>query len=193
MRDLALARLTGAPRPLPAPVDGRVGRPGPRRPRPAGLAVTAEVAPHHFTLTDAEVAGYDPVFKVNPPLRTAADVAAVKAGLADGTIDAIATDHAPHAQEAKEAALRPGSARACSAWRPRWPWPSPSSTCPSSGCSPCCRGSRPRSPAWRARHGGPVVAGPAGQPVRHRPGPPLDGRPGRLASRSRNTPYAGRS
>ena len=68
----------------------------------SGLAVTAEVAPHHFTLTDAEVASYDPVFKVNPPLRSHADVAAVKAALADGVVDAIATDHAPHAQEAKE-------------------------------------------------------------------------------------------
>ena len=53
-------------------------------------------------LTHAEVAGYDPVFKVNPPLRTESDVAAVIAGLCDGTIDAIATDHAPHAPEAKD-------------------------------------------------------------------------------------------
>ena len=73
-----------------------------RRARAEGLAVTAEAAPHHFTLTDACVAGYDPVFKVNPPLRPAADVEAVKAGLADGTIDAIATDHAPHAPELKD-------------------------------------------------------------------------------------------
>ena len=68
-----------------------------------GLPVTAEATPHHFTLTDERVPAYDPVFKVNPPLRTDADVAAVKAGLADGTIDAIATDHAPHTAEAKEA------------------------------------------------------------------------------------------
>ena len=74
-----------------------------RRAKASGLAVTAEVAPHHFTLTDAEVASYDPVFKVNPPLRSGADVAAVKAALADGVVDAIATDHAPHTQEAKEA------------------------------------------------------------------------------------------
>ncbi len=67
-----------------------------------GLAVTAEAAPHHFTLTDAECASFDPVFKVHPPLRSAGDVAAIKAGLADGTIDAIATDHAPHAVETKE-------------------------------------------------------------------------------------------
>jgi dihydroorotase len=67
-----------------------------------GLAVTAEATPHHLALTDSEVTGYDPVFKVNPPLRTADDVAAVRAGLADGTIDAIATDHAPHTTELKE-------------------------------------------------------------------------------------------
>ena len=64
---------------------------------------TAEVAPHHFALTDACCASYDAVFKVNPPLRTRADIDAIKAGLADGTIDAIATDHAPHTQETKEA------------------------------------------------------------------------------------------
>ena len=68
----------------------------------AGLAVTAEAAPHHFTLTDAECAGYDATYKVHPPLRTAADVAAVAAGIADGTLDAIATDHAPHPPEDKE-------------------------------------------------------------------------------------------
>jgi dihydroorotase len=64
--------------------------------------VTCEATPHHFTLTDERCASFDPVFKVNPPLRTEADVAAVRAGLADGSIDCIATDHAPHAPEAKE-------------------------------------------------------------------------------------------
>src|SRR6185503_493164 len=73
-----------------------------RAARERGLPVTAEATPHHLSLTHAEVAGYDPVFKVNPPLRTPSDVEAVRAGLADGTIDAIATDHAPHAQEVKE-------------------------------------------------------------------------------------------
>jgi len=66
-----------------------------------GWNVTAEVTPHHLLLTDDLVDSYDPVFKVNPPLRTAFDVAAVKVGLEDGTIDAIATDHAPHAREDK--------------------------------------------------------------------------------------------
>ena len=76
-----------------------------------GVQVTAEVTPHHLLLTDACAESYDPVFKVNPPLRTDEDVAALRQGLADGTIDAVATDHAPHAVEDKEsewAAARPG-------------------------------------------------------------------------------------
>jgi dihydroorotase len=76
-----------------------------------GVQVTAEVTPHHLLLTDACAESYDPVFKVNPPLRTDEDVAAVRSGLADGTIDAVATDHAPHAVEDKEsewAQARPG-------------------------------------------------------------------------------------
>lgn len=67
-----------------------------------GIAVTAEVTPHHLLLTEDLVTSYDPVFKVNPPLRTAADIAALRAGLADGTLDAIATDHAPHPHEDKD-------------------------------------------------------------------------------------------
>jgi dihydroorotase len=67
-----------------------------------GWQVTAEVTPHHLLLTEALAAGYDPVFKVNPPLRTAEDAAALRAGLADGTIDCVATDHAPHPLEDKE-------------------------------------------------------------------------------------------
>jgi len=67
-----------------------------------GVDVTAEVTPHHLLLTEDLVASYDPVYKVNPPLRTAEDVAALRAALADGTIDAIATDHAPHPHEDKD-------------------------------------------------------------------------------------------
>jgi len=67
-----------------------------------GIQVTAEVTPHHLLLTDELATSYDPVFKVNPPLRTAADVTALRDALADGTIDAVATDHAPHALEDKE-------------------------------------------------------------------------------------------
>jgi dihydroorotase len=100
-RDIALSRLTGAPvhflhLSTAASIDLV------RRAKADGLAITAEAAPHHFTLTDAETAGYDPVFKVNPPLRPQADVDAVRAGLADGAIDAIATDHAPHTPETKD-------------------------------------------------------------------------------------------
>ncbi len=67
-----------------------------------GWDVTAEVTPHHLLLTDALAESYDPLFKVNPPLRSKADVEALREGLADGTIDAVATDHAPHPVEDKE-------------------------------------------------------------------------------------------
>ncbi|MCR6494616.1 dihydroorotase [Cellulomonas sp. P24] len=67
-----------------------------------GIDVTAEATPHHLGLTDDLVRGYDPIFKVNPPLRTSADVEAVRAGVADGTIDIVATDHAPHTVEDKD-------------------------------------------------------------------------------------------
>ena len=70
-----------------------------------GIEVTAEVTPHHLLLTCDLLAGYDPVYKVNPPLRPADDVAALRAGLADGTIDAVATDHAPHAAHDKDHAF----------------------------------------------------------------------------------------
>ena len=67
-----------------------------------GINVTAEATPHHLLLTDDLVRSYDPVYKVNPPLRTAADVEALRLGLADGTIDIVGTDHAPHPSEHKE-------------------------------------------------------------------------------------------
>jgi dihydroorotase len=100
-RDIVLARLAGAPVHFQhLSTVGSVELV--RQAKADGLAVTAEACPHHFTLTDESVAGYDPIFKVNPPLRTPEDVVAVRAGLADGTFDAIATDHAPHPREAKE-------------------------------------------------------------------------------------------
>jgi dihydroorotase len=67
-----------------------------------GIDVTAEATPHHLLLTEDLASSYDPVFKVNPPLRSRADVQAVREGLADGTIDIVATDHAPHPTEDKE-------------------------------------------------------------------------------------------
>ena len=117
-RDLALVRETGARYHAAHLEHGGRGRADPRRRRREGLPVTAEVTPHHLLLTDEWVAGerggplaealremglpvppgarYDTNTKVNPPLRTAEDCAALLAGLLDGTIDAIATDHAPH-------------------------------------------------------------------------------------------------
>lgn len=67
-----------------------------------GIRVTAEATPHHLALTDEEARGYDPRFKVNPPLRTHEDTLALRHGLADGTIDVVGTDHAPHADEDKD-------------------------------------------------------------------------------------------
>jgi dihydroorotase len=103
-RDIALCRRTGAPvHFLHMSTAGSVELI--RRAKADGLPVTAEAAPHHFTLTDACLANYDTVFKVHPPLRPDADKSAVIAGLADGTIDAIATDHAPHTPETKERSM----------------------------------------------------------------------------------------
>lgn len=94
-RDLILAELTQAKYHVAhISTAGAVGMV--RQARAAGLNVTAEVAPHHFTLTDGAVSGYDTHAKMQPPLRSEKDVEAVIAGIEDGTIDAIATDHAPH-------------------------------------------------------------------------------------------------
>ena len=100
-RDLMLARLTGA-RIHIQHVSTATSVAMVRAAKAEGLPVTAEATTHHFTLTHAECASYSPLFKVAPPLRTDADVEAIRAGLADGTIDAVATDHAPHTQESKE-------------------------------------------------------------------------------------------
>jgi dihydroorotase len=103
-RDIELVRITGAPvHILHLSTAGSVELV--RRAKADGLPVTAEATPHHISLTDELLAGYSSVYKVNPPLRTMADVEAVRAGIADGTIDAIATDHAPHAPETKEQPL----------------------------------------------------------------------------------------
>lgn len=100
-RDIALARLTGCRlHLLHVSTAGTVELV--RRAKAEGVRVTCEATPHHFSLTDAALEEYDPNAKVNPPLRTDADVAAIIAGLTDGTIDAIATDHAPHALEEKD-------------------------------------------------------------------------------------------
>ncbi len=101
-RDVALVRLTGA-RFHALHVSTARSVDIIRRAKAEGLPVTAEATPHHLTLSDASLIDYDTNFKVNPPLRSAGDVEALRAGLADGTIDNIATDHAPHAVHEKEA------------------------------------------------------------------------------------------
>lgn len=190
MRDLALARLSGAKLHfLHLSTAGSLAMVAAAK--RSGMSVTAEVTPHHFTLTDASVASYDPVFKVNPPLRSDADVAAVKAALADGTADAIATDHAPHPAHTKEApfdAAPPGmlgleTALALAmteldmpiekvlkamSWKP--------STIAGIGGS----------------HGGPVAVGRAANLCVIDPLQRWVVDAGRSASKSRNNPYAGR-
>jgi dihydroorotase len=101
-RDLALARLTGG-RYHVLHVSSAQTVELVRAAKAAGIRVTAECTPQHLVLTDAACADFDPVFKMNPPLREQADVDSLRAGLRDGTIDAIATDHAPHAPETKAA------------------------------------------------------------------------------------------
>jgi dihydroorotase len=99
-RDLQLAEFTGAKIHL-CHVSAARSVALLRAAKARGLLVTAEVTPHHFSLTDELLQDYNPVYRVSPPLRSAADVAALKAGLQDGTLDIIATDHAPHTQEEK--------------------------------------------------------------------------------------------
>lgn len=103
-RDIALVRLTGG-RVHFLHISTRRSVELVAAAKAEGLAVTAEVTPHHLSLTHAELAGYDPVFKVNPPLRAETDVAALRDASATGTVDAIATDHAPHVPERKDATL----------------------------------------------------------------------------------------
>ncbi|MPQ99149.1 dihydroorotase [Modestobacter sp. I12A-02628] len=174
-----------------------------------GVRVTAEVTPHHLLLTDACVEGevdggvrtgaYDPVFKVNPPLRTHRDVAALRAGLADGTIDAVATDHAPHAVEDKEsewAAARPGMlglqqalsvvvetmvATGLLDWR---------GVADRMSVRPAAIGRL--DGLGDAAHGRPIAPGEPANLVLVDPGTRAVVDPAALASRSRNSPYAGR-
>ncbi len=201
-RDIALVRLTGARvHFLHLSTAGSVELV--RRAKAEGLPVTAEAAPHHMLLTDAAVAGYDPVFKVNPPLRTDADVAAVLDGLCDGTIDAIATDHAPHAPEAKDVPFDqapPGMLGLQTALPIAWEVLSPR-------LGPerlfALMSSRPAAIArltatdprvgGHSAHGGPLEAGAAANLCVFDPSASTVVDPGRLASRSRNTPYAGRT
>ncbi|MCU1462791.1 MAG: dihydroorotase, multifunctional complex type [Acidimicrobiales bacterium] len=194
MRDIALCRLTGAPvHFLHLSTAGSVELV--RRAKAAGLAVTAEAAPHHLVLTDAECASYDPVFKVNPPLRSPADVDAVRAGCADGSIDAIATDHAPHELELKEQAFDeapPGMLGLETAL------PLALEALGAVGMAPAdvlaLMSWRPAAIAGldALGQGGPIAAGAVANLCVVDPDAAWVVDPLRLASLSRNTPYAGR-
>ncbi len=159
-----------------------------------GWDVTAEVTPHHLLLTDELVTGYDPVFKVNPPLRGPDDVAAVRLALADGTIDAVATDHAPHALEDKECewaeaatgmlgletALSVVQAAMVDTGLLDW-----------AGVADRMA-TRPARIGRLPGHGRPLAAGEPASLVLVDPAARVTVDPARLASLSRNTPYAGR-
>jgi dihydroorotase len=201
-RDIALVRLTGARvHFLHLSTAGSVDLV--RRAKAEGLAVTAEAAPHHMLLTHAEVADYDPVFKVNPPLRTDEDVAAVVGGLCDGTIDAVATDHAPHAPEAKDVPFDhapPGMLGLQTALPIAWEVLSarlgPERVFALMSAQPAAiaklTATDPRVGGHSAQ-GGPVEAGATANLCVFDPAATTLVEPGRLASRSRNTPYAGRT
>ncbi len=157
-----------------------------------GLKVTAEACPHHFTLTDEMLSSYDSVYKVNPPLRTAADIAAIKVGLADGTIDAIATDHAPHLAEDKEQPLDQappgmlGLETALSLALGELGLDIPQVI--------ALLSARPAAIAGLAdRHGGPLTVGRDANITVFDPDLSWIVTPAKLASKSRNTPYAGRT
>ena len=159
-----------------------------------GWRVSAEVTPHHLLLTDELAAGYDPVYKVNPPLRTAADVEALRAGLADGTIDCVATDHAPHPVEDKETewaaaafgmtgletALRAVHAAMVDTGLLGWP-----EVADRMSARPAAIG------RLAAGHGGPLTPGLPGSLVLYDPAPRERVDPSVHASRSRNSPFAG--
>ena len=201
-RDVALCRLTGAPvHFLHLSTAGAVDLV--RRAKAEGLPVTAEAAPHHMLLTHAAVAGYDAVFKVNPPLRTDEDVAAVVAGLVDGTIDAVATDHAPHAPETKDAPFDQapsgmlGLETALSvAWEVLSPQLGPERIFALLSAQPAAIAKLTAADARRAGHsaqGGPVEPGATANLCVFDPAAHTIVDPDHLASRSRNTPYAGRT
>ena len=158
-----------------------------------GWDVTAEVTPHHLLLTDDLAATYDPTYKVNPPLRTQVDVDALRTGLADGTIDCVATDHAPHALEDKE-----------TEWGAASPGMTGLETALSIVVQTMVESGRltwrqvaermSETPARIGRlksHGRPIAVGEPANLVVVDPGARWTVDPTRTASRSRNTPFAG--
>jgi dihydroorotase len=161
-----------------------------------GLPVTAEVTPHHLALTDADVASYDPVFKVNPPLRSDRDSSALRDALANGVLDAVATDHAPHAPERKDVPFDeapPGmlglETALAVAWGAVGERMSLAALIGALSWQPARIARLDRSSG--GRHGGPIEAGAPANVVVWDPTATWTVEPTRLASRSRNTPYAG--
>jgi dihydroorotase len=159
-----------------------------------GLAITAEAAPHHFTLTDARCESFDPVFKVHPPLRTDTDVHAIKRGLADGTIDAVATDHAPHTPEAKE---RPFEEAPPGMLGLETALPLTLTELVEPGVLTLAEALallswRPAAVAGLGAHGGPIEPGRPANLCVIDPAATWEVDATRLASRAHNTPYAGR-
>ena len=158
-----------------------------------GINVTAEVTPHHLLLTDDLVRSYDPIYKVNPPLRSADDVEAVREGLADGTIDIVATDHAPHPMEDKECewdaaafgmlgletALSIVKQTMVDTGRLTWAQVADRMS------------SKPAEIGRVAGHGRPLAAGEPANVVLYDPAATWVVDPADIASLSRNTPYAG--
>lgn len=194
MRDIALARLTGAKVHFQhLSTAGSVAMVAAAK--AGGLPVTAEATPHHFTLTDASCAGYDATFKVHPPLRSDADVSAIKRGLADATIDAIATDHAPHPPEEKERpfdSAPPGMLGLEYALALAFTQLVDGGTGMSEADVIAAMTWRPAAIAGMAHHGGPIAPGATANLCVIDPTErwTIDGSGG--ASRSRNVPYVGR-
>ncbi|WP_317697142.1 dihydroorotase [Aeromicrobium sp. REDSEA-S32_B7] len=158
-----------------------------------GIDVTAEVTPHHLLLTDELVRSYDPIYKVNPPLRTADDVAAVREGLADGTIDIVATDHAPHPMEDKECEF---AAAAFGMIGLETALSIVQQTMVDTGALTWeqvaeAMSARPARIGRVAEHGRPLAVGEPAHVVLYDPSATRTVTPGDTASLSRNTPYAG--
>ncbi len=199
-RDILLSRLTGGRIHL-LHLSSRGSVDLVRAAKAGGVRVTAEATPHHLCLTDANVAAYDPVFKVSPPLRSERDRDAIKAGLGDGTIDVIATDHAPHPTEAKEAAFDqapPGMIGLETALAVSLTELGGEGEGERAGhlSTRDILGLMSWRPAEISRlvpdHGGPVVEGDTANLCVVDPGETWTVRGARMASRSRNTPYEGR-
>lgn len=159
-----------------------------------GIDVTAEVTPHHLLLTDELAASYDPIYKVNPPLRTADDVAALREALAEGVIDIVATDHAPHPSEDKDcewAAAAFGMTGLETALSVVQQTMVDTGLLDWAGVAERMS-AKPAEIGRAAGHGRPLAVGEPANIVLYDPRSTRIVRPEEAVSRSRNTPYAGR-